>query len=118
MLLDLGSRRSSVAMEQRSGKPYVSLKDMISALRLEGWESKDRFNSVRSRAESSCFWMDGRWFGRGVDYLLMSSPRHGEKGPSDWYIPEAISWFGRWRPSFRGASPRPALPGIGSSPGT
>ena len=88
MLLDLGSRRSAVAMEQRSGKPYVSLKDMISALRLEGWESKDRFNLSGPGGE--LLFLDGRPLVRaGVDYLLMSSPAW-KKGPSDWYIPEAF----------------------------
>ena len=88
MLLDLGSRRSSVAMEQRSDEPYVSLKDMISALRLEGWESKDRFNLSGPGGE--LLFLDGRPLVRaGVDYLLMSSPAW-KKGPSDWYIPEAF----------------------------
>ena len=88
LLLDLGSRRSSVAMEQRSGKPYVSLKDMISALRLEGRESKDRFNLSGPGGE--LLFLDGRPLVRaGVDYLLMSSPAW-KKGPSDWYIPEAF----------------------------
>ena len=85
LLLDLGSRRPVVAMEQRSGKPYVSLNDMISALRLEGRESKDRFNLSGPGGE--LLFLDGRPLVRaGVDYLLMSSPA-GKKGPSDWYIP-------------------------------
>ena len=88
MLLDLGSRTSSVAMEQRSGEPYVSLKDMISGLRLEGWESKNRFNLSGPGGE--LLFLDGRPLVRaGVDYLLMSSPAW-KKGPSDWYIPEAF----------------------------
>ncbi len=86
LLLDLGSRRSAVAMEQRSGKPYVSLKDMISALRLEGRELKDRFNL--SGPGGKLLFLDGRPLVRaGVDYLLMSSAAW-KKGPSDWYIPE------------------------------
>lgn len=86
LLLDLGSRRASVAMEQRSGKPYVSLKNMISALRLEGRESKDRFNLSGPGGE--LLFLDGRPLVRGgVDYLLMSSAAW-KKGPSDWYIPE------------------------------
>ena len=86
LLLDLGSRRSAVAMEQRSGKPYVSLKDMISALRLEGRELKDRFNLSGPGGE--LLFLDGRPLVRaGVDYLLMSSAAW-KKGPSDWYIPE------------------------------
>ncbi len=86
LLLDLGSRRSAVAMEQRSGKPYVSLKDMISALRLEGRELKDRFNLSGPGGE--LLFLDRRPLVRaGVDYLLMSSPAW-KKGPSDWYIPE------------------------------
>ena len=88
LLLDLGSRRSAVAMEQRSGKPYVSLKDMISALRLEGRESKDRFHLSGPGGE--LLFLDGRPLVRaGVDYLLMSSPAW-KKGPSDWYIPEGF----------------------------
>ena len=86
MLLDLGSRRPAVAMEQRSGKTYVSLKDLISALRLEGRESKDRFNLSGPGGE--LLFLDGRPLVRGgVDYLLMSAAAW-RKGPSDWYIPE------------------------------
>ena len=88
LLLDLGSRRSAVAMEQRSGNAYVSLKDMISALRLEGRESKDRFNLSGPGGE--LLFLDGRPLVRaGADYLLMSSPAW-KKGPADWYIPEAF----------------------------
>ena len=86
LLLDLGSRRSAVAMDRRSGKPYVSLKDMISVLRLEGREEKDRFNLSGPGGE--LLFLDGRPLVRaGVDYLLMSSAAW-KKGPSDWYIPE------------------------------
>jgi len=86
LLLDLGSRRSAVAVEQRSGKPYVSLKDMVSALRLEGRESKDRFNLTGPGGE--LLFLDGRPLVRaGPDYLLMSAAAW-RKGPSDWYIPE------------------------------
>ena len=86
LLLDLGSRRSAVAMDRRSGKPYVSLEDMISALRLEGRELKDRFSLSGPGGE--LLFLDGRPLVRaGVDYLLMSSAAW-KKGPSDWYIPE------------------------------
>lgn len=73
-------------MEQRFGKPYVSLKDMTTALRLEGRESNDRFNLSGPGGE--LLFLDGRPLVRGgVDYLLMSSAAW-KKGPSDWYIPE------------------------------
>ena len=86
LLLDLGSRRAAVAMEQRSGKPYISLKNVVSALRLEGRESKDRF--TLSGPGGELLFLDGRPLVRGgVDYLLMSSAAW-KKGPSDWYIPE------------------------------
>ena len=86
LLLDLGSRRSVVATEQRSGKSYVSLRDMISALRLEGRESNDRFNLSGPGGE--LLFLDGRPLVRaGVDYLLMSAAAW-RKGPSDWYMPE------------------------------
>ncbi|MCY3777564.1 MAG: N-acetylmuramoyl-L-alanine amidase [Candidatus Aminicenantes bacterium] len=86
LLLDLGSRRAAVAMEQRSGKPYVSLKNMISALRLDGRESKGRLNLSGPGGE--LLFLDGRPLVRGgVDYLLMSAAAW-RKGPSDWYIPE------------------------------
>lgn len=86
LLLDLGSRRSAVTMEQRSGKPYVSLKDLISALRLEGQEVKDRFNLTGPGGD--LLFLNGRPLVRaGVDYLLMSTAAW-KKGPSDWYIPE------------------------------
>ena len=86
LLLDLGSQRAAVAMERRSGKSYVSLKNMISALRLEGREAKDRFNLSGPGGE--LLFLDGRPLVRaGVDYLLMSSPAW-KRGPSDWYIPE------------------------------
>ena len=86
LLLDLGGRRSVVAVEQRSGKPYVSLRDIVSALRLDGRESKDRFNLSGPGGE--LLFLDGRPLVRaGPDYLLMSAAAW-KKGTSDWYIPE------------------------------
>ena len=86
LLLEVGSRKSTVGVERRSGKAYVSLQDIISALRLEGGESKDRFRL--SGPGDELLFLDGRPLVRaGRDYLLMSDAAW-KKGPSDWYIPE------------------------------